>query len=96
MGISFSTTRNLFLLLCEARVAAVVTVRVMVGGWKAMGDVSYGVGRLGERGRKPSGGRAGFERGAFRGFTLVFIIRLENMFNCEGNSTFGLPYDSYN
>lgn len=81
MGISFSTTRNLFLLLCEARVtAAVETVRVLgrVGGG-AMGDVNHGDGRLGERGHKPSGGRVGFEREAFRGFTLVLIIRLENI-----------------
>lgn len=41
--------------------------------------MSHGVERLGERGRKPSGGRVGFEREAFRGLTLVFIIRLENM-----------------
>lgn len=55
MGISFSATKELFLLLCEARVGAVVTVRVM-GGEGALGDVSHGVGRLGERGRRPSGG----------------------------------------
>lgn len=42
MEISFSTTRELFLLLCEARVGAVVTVRVM-GGEGALGDVSHGV-----------------------------------------------------
>lgn len=45
---------------------------VMDGG-EPVGDVSHGVGRLGERGRKPSGGRVGFEREVFKGFTLVIL-----------------------
>lgn len=41
-----------------------------------MGDVSHGVGRLGERCRKPSRGRVGFEREAFGGIYPSFYNKV--------------------